>query len=63
MRQGLAALGGVDAGQADLHLGLVLGEHGEGVAIGDAEDAAFEEFGGGGRAHQPQEPKDNNLAL
>ena len=50
----LAALGGVDAGQADAVLDLVAVEHGQGVAVGDADDAVFEEIGGGWGGQQEQ---------
>ena len=36
-----------ETGEADLHLGLTGGEGGRGVAVGDADDAAFEAIGGG----------------
>ena len=53
--EGLAALRGVDAGEAHPVLDLVAVEHGQGVAVGDADNAAFEEIGGGGRGGEKQE--------
>ncbi len=47
MRHGLAALRGVDAGEADAVLDL--------VAVGDADDAALGEIGGGGMGGEEQE--------
>lgn len=47
LAEGLAALGGVDAGQADTVLDPVVVEDGQGVAVGDVDDTAFEEIGEG----------------
>ncbi len=42
----LGPLGGLDAGQAHLHLLLTLNPDRKGVAVCDADDTAFEEVGG-----------------
>ena len=55
LAEGLSLLRGVDTGEADAVLDLVGVEHGQGVAVGDADDAAFEEIGGGGRGGEKQE--------
>ena len=50
----LAALGAIDAGQADLILPAVL-QQGDGVAVGDADDPAGEVSGGEGRREKESE--------
>jgi len=63
LAEGLGALGGVDAGQADAVLDLVPVEHGEGVAVGDADDAALEGIGGGRQRGEQQEGKEEPAVI
>ena len=44
LAEGLSLLRGVDTGEADAVLDLVGVEHGQGVAVGDADDAALQDL-------------------
>lgn len=53
--KGLTLLGRVDSGEADAVLDLLGVEHRGCIAVGDADDVAFEKAGGGGPECQDQE--------